>query len=276
MRNAIVIFTKVPKAGETKTRLTTDRGGIFTPEEAKKFYEACLLDVIDNCVASGCCDVYICHNRGGDGNYLKLLIETSSASQSVKEIFSDQGGYFDCAMQYAADYIMKNGEVGRLADSVLIIGGDMPCLQPVTIQGAVKKLEIIASSKKALDCAKSRENCKSNIGAAIIESADQAGGFNIIGYTCTTPFKFDGVFYNQEGTTVLDMVLRKALESNIPLSLVETVLDIDIPEDLGGLIPVMNTLQFAEQYDVTVVSPKRTIIFLQEMGIASVATVPQN
>jgi glycosyltransferase A (GT-A) superfamily protein (DUF2064 family) len=276
VRHAIVVFTKVPKMGETKTRLTTDRGGIFTPEEAKEFYEACLLDVIDNCVAAGCCDVYICHNQGGDGNYLKLLLETISKPQVIKEIFSDKGGSFDCAMQYAVDYIMKNGEIGRLADSVLIVGGDMPCLQPATIQEAVKKLEIIAASKKALDCANQQKGCKSNIGAAIIESADQAGGFNIIGYTCNTPFNFDGVFYNQDGTTVLDMVLRKAVKNNIPLSLIEMVLDIDIPEDLGGLIPVMNTLQLAEQYDATVVSPKRTIKFLQDMGIESTAPVPQN
>lgn len=273
MRNAIVVFTKVPKAGETKTRLTTDRGGIFTPEEAKEFYEACLLDVIDSCVASGCCEVYICHNQAGDGNYLKLLLETISEPQSIKEIFLDEGGSFDQAMQYAADYILQNGMPQRLADSVLIVGGDMPCLQPVTIQEAVKKLETLASSTKALNCAKRYEGCM-NVGAAIIESADQAGGFNIIGYTCTTPFNFDGVFYNQEGITVLDMVLRKALESNIPLSLVEMVPDIDIPEDLGGLIPVMNTLQLAQQYDATVVSPKRTIKFLQEMGIESSAPVP--
>jgi len=275
MRNAIVVFTKVPKAGETKTRLTIDRGGIFTPEEAKKFYEACLLDVIDHCITSRCCDVYVCHNQRGDSNYLKLLLKTISEPQFIKEIFSDEGGSFDHAMQYAADYIMKKGAPERLADSVLIVGGDMPCLQPVTLQDAVKKLEIIASSPKALDCAK-REGFTLNIGSAIIESADQAGGFNIIGYTCTTPFTFDGVFYNQEGITVLDMVVRKALVSNIPLSLVEMVPDIDIPEDLGGLIPVMNTLQLAKHYDATIVAPKRTIIFLQEMGIESTAPVPKN
>jgi len=274
MRNAIVVFTKVPKAGETKTRLTTDRGGIFTPEEAQEFYEACLLDVIDSCVASGCCEVYICHNQRGDGHYLKRLLETISEPRGIKEIFSDAGGSFDQAMQYAANYIMKAGGPDRLADSILIVGGDMPCLQPATIQAAVNKLEIIASSPQALECARLRKGCTS-IGAAIIESADQAGGFNIIGLTCTTPFTFDGVFYNQEGVTVLDMVVRKALERKIPLSLVEMVPDIDIPEDLGGLIPVMNTLQLAQQYDVTAVAPKRTIKFLQDMGIESTAPVPE-
>jgi hypothetical protein len=109
MRHAIIIFTKVPKAGATKTRLTADRGGIFTPEEAKEFYEASLLDVIDHSTASGCCDVYICYNQDGDGGYLKALVEATFGPNAVKEIFQDNGGTFDCAMQYAADYIMKNG-----------------------------------------------------------------------------------------------------------------------------------------------------------------------
>lgn len=275
MRNAIVVFTKVPRAGETKTRLTTDRGGIFTPDEAKEFYEACLLDVIDNCVASGCCDVYICYNQAGDGNYLKHLVETISEPQSVKEIFPDEGGSFDQAMQYAADYILMNGSAARRADNILIVGGDMPCLQPVTIQETVKKLEKLASSHRALECAQPCDGRKSNIGAAIVESADQAGGFNIIGYTCTTPFNFDGVFYNHQGITVLDMVVQKVIDRNIPISMVEMVPDIDIPEDLGGLIPVMNTLQLAERYDTSLVSPKRTIKFLQDMGIECAAQVPQ-
>lgn len=275
MRHAMIVFTKVPKAGETKTRLTTDRGGIFTPEEAKELYEACLLDVIDSCLVSGCCDVYICYSQGGDSSYLKQLLENTSDSNSIKGIFADEGGSFDHAMQYAADYILKGGTARRLADSILIVGGDIPCLQPATIQEAVRKLEILASNERALECARPCEGRQSNIGAAIIESADQAGGFNLIGYTCTTPFDFGGVFYNQQGITVLDMVVQKVLVSDIPIGMVEMVPDIDTLEDLGGLIPVIKTLQLAERYDCTVVSPKRTIKFLQGLGIEAEATVPR-
>jgi len=276
MRNAVVIFTKVPKAGETKTRLTIDRGGIFTPEEAKQFYEASLLDVVDQCIASACCDVYICYNHSGDRCYLEQIIATISAPEAIKGIFPDQGGCFDAAMQYAADYILQDGGPERLADSVFIVGGDMPGLQPATIADAVKKLEELAASKKALECAKQCDRFGLGIGAAIVESADQAGGFNIIGYTCTTPFNFEEIFYNMEGGTVLDLVVQKAVENTIPISLIEMVPDIDIPEDLGGFIPVMNTLQLAERYDPKVVAPKRTIRILREMGIESAAQVPGN
>lgn len=276
MQHAAVVFTKVPEAGQVKTRLVIDRGGIFTAEEAKVFYEASLLDVIDHCIASNCCDVYICYNQGGDADYLKQLVSTLSAPQAVKRIFSDEGGPFDRAMQYAADYILKDGEADRLADAVFIVGGDMPCLQPANIQQAVQKLEILAATEKALECARLCKARSPDIGAAIIESADQAGGFNIIGYTCATPFRFESVFYNQEGMTALDAVARKALEGNIPINLIEMVPDIDLPEDLGGLIPVMNTLQLAKRYDDTVVLPMRTIQILQAMGLESVAFPKDN
>lgn len=44
MKKAILVFTKVPKVGDCKTRLTEARGGILTPEEAATLYETCLLD----------------------------------------------------------------------------------------------------------------------------------------------------------------------------------------------------------------------------------------
>lgn len=276
MHHAAVVFTKVPEAGRVKTRLTIERDGIFTSEEAKVFYEASLLDVIDHCIASDCCDVYICYNQGGDADYLKQLVLTLPSPQSIKGIFADEGGPFDRAMQYAADYILRNGEAGRLADAVFIVGGDMPCLQPAHIQQAVQKMEILAATEKALACAKLCEARSSDIGAAIIESADQAGGFNIIGYTCTAPFRFESVFYNPEGMTALDAVARKALEGNIPINLIEMVPDIDLPEDLGGLIPVMNTLQLAKRYDDTVILPIRTIRVLQAIGLESVALPKDN
>lgn len=275
MRNAIVVFSKVPKAGETKTRLTVDRGGIFTPEEAKDFYEASLLDVIDSCIASNCCDVYICYNRDGDGAFLKQLVSTVTGADRIKEIFPDQGGTFDSGMQYAADYILNDSKAGRLGDSVLIVGGDNPCLQPSVIQEAVNKLEKLASSERGLACAREHYHAEGAIGAGMIESIDQEGGFNLIGYTYTTPFDFSEVFYNQDGVTALDMIAFKVAEQKIPINLVEMIPDVDLPVDLASLIPMLNTLQLVQQYDSNVVLPKRTFQFLADLGIQTIAPVPQ-
>ncbi|HZK56652.1 MAG TPA: DUF2064 domain-containing protein, partial [Desulfosporosinus sp.] len=188
MQNAIVIFTKVPKVGVSKTRLTTARGGLFTPEEAKDFYEACLLDVIDRCVSADSGDVYICQNSLGDNDYLKQILTTISNPQAIKEIFSDVEGDFDQCMQYAADYILKKGEAGRLADSVLLVGGDLPCLQSSNIKEAVSKMKKLASTNEGLAVTMHSEGIESSVGAAMVASTCQEGGFSIIGYTCTTPF----------------------------------------------------------------------------------------
>lgn len=274
MQNAVVVFTKVPKAGETKTRLTIDRGGIFTPEEAKEFYEACLLDVIDSCIASRCCDVYICQNEGGDSEYLQKIISTLAEPNEIKAIFKDQGGTFDQGMRYAADYILRNGQLDRLADSVFIVGGDSPCLQASNIREAVKKLEELAASEKGLACAKTISDSAPRIGAGIVESIDQEGGFNLIGYTCATPFDFNGVFYNQDGITALDMIVVKAAEHQIPISLIEMIPDIDLPGDLASLIPVLNTLRIVEKFDSNYILPKRTDKILLDFGITTIAPVP--
>jgi glycosyltransferase A (GT-A) superfamily protein (DUF2064 family) len=272
VRTAVVIFTKVPKAGETKTRLTIDKGGIFTPEEAAAFYTASLLDVIDSCVASGCCDLYICQNESGAQDYLQQLIESTSNPQAIREIFKDHGGTFDQGMQYAFDYILKDREKGRLADSAIIVGGDNPAIQPATLREAVRKLEAMASGEKALACARKYTQTQPETGAAMIESIDQEGGFNLIGYTYSTPFSFDGVFYNQDGITALDMIALKAAERQIPISIVEMITDVDLPTDLASFLPTLNTLELAAQYDETVVVPKRTMKFLKDLGLKTTAT----
>ena len=275
MRHAIVVFTKVPKAGETKTRLTVERGGILTAEEAQEFYQASLLDVVDSCISAGCCDMYICHNRGGDTQYLLQLLKSLPGFASIKGIFSDEGDTFDKGMQYAADYILKGGQAGRYADSVFIIGGDSPCLQAATVRDAVKKLEQLAACPQALECANACDAKAAGIGAALVESADQEGGFNLIGFTCTTPFDFNGVFYNPNGVMALDMIAYKAGEYNIPLNVVDMVIDVDLPADLASLIPIINTLKLVERFDSTVVAPKRTVRFLEDMGLVATALPPK-
>lgn len=270
MLNAVVVFTKVPKAGETKTRLTTERGGVLAPEDAKDFYEASLLDVLDSCIAAACSDVYVCYNSGGDGGYLRQLLSKVAAPSSIKEVFPDKGGTFDKGMQYAVDYLLKDGESARRADAVLIVGGDMPSLQPATVREAFRKLDRLASREEA----GAGDGQVRRIGAAMVVSADQECGFNLLGYTYSTPFDFDGVFYNQDGVTALDMVSFKAQAQGIPLGILEIVPDIDVVVDFAGFISVVKTMQLAARHDSTILLPARTIRALEVLGLEASAPVP--
>jgi glycosyltransferase A (GT-A) superfamily protein (DUF2064 family) len=274
MRNAIVVFTKVPKAGDTKTRLTTKRGGILTPEEAMAVYEGCLLDVINVCIASKSGDVRICYNHDGDRGYLEKLLDRTSDRSQIREVYVDKGGTFDECMQYAADYILKNGDSNRLADSMIIVGGDLPSMQPIILQDAVRKLEKLANSDSGLAVANKPEKATQRLGAAIVEGACQEGGFSLIGYTCTTPFNFDRIFYNMDGITALDMLVAQAEARNIPFAVVEMAPDVDIPVDMASMIPVVKALQLAARYDDSVMVPVNTIKILEELGLESSATPP--
>jgi len=275
MRNTIIVFTKVPKSGETKTRLMTEREGILTPDEAMALYEGCLLDVINVCIAAKSGDVRICYNNKGDVDYLEKLLEKVSDRSQIKELYADKGGNFDDCMQYAADHILKEGGPDRLADSLLIVGGDIPTLQPYILQDAVKKMRKLACSKAGLAAAIKLGTANQHLGAALVEGACQEGGFSIIGYTCATPFAFKGVFYNQDGITALDMLLLKAVENSIPLAVVEAVPDVDIPVDLASMIPVVKALRLASYHDDSILTPVNTLGILEEIGLESTATPPQ-
>ena len=69
------------------------------------------------------------------------------------------------------------------------------------------------------------------------------------------------------------MIAYKAAERQIPIGLVEMIPDIDLPADLASLIPVLNTLKLARQYDAGITLPKRTIQYLEDLGIQTTAPV---
>ncbi len=271
MRQAIIVFTKVPQAGKVKTRLTEERGGILTPEEAKLLYEACLMDVIDVCTTVEKARVWICYDAEGDRNNLTTIISQLRQPDRIAGIFPDQGGSFDECMQYAADFLLKPGQKEKLADSILIVGGDLCGLQLHTLTDAIGKLEMLSSSPGGQQAAVHLDRNHCEIGAAMVVSADQEGGFNLAGYTCATPFDFRSVFYNMQGITALEGLAEKAKEKRIPLLPLDIVFDIDLTEDLGSVIPILNVLEQAAAYSSEIDVPERTIAVLRDLGLQSFA-----
>ena len=272
MRTAIVVFTKVPKVGETKTRLTTERDGILSQEEAKSLYEGCLLDAVNCCTAAESGDVLICYNQGGDRGSLEELLVRLAEPHKIKGLFCDRGGSFDACMQFAGDYILKNEKNPRRYDAIVIVGGDLPTLQPAHVRNSVRKLEKLSAGSAGMAAA---IVAGEPVGAAIVEGACQEGGFSIIGYTYNTPFEFDKVFYNMDGITALDMVVEKAREKNVPFACVDMVPDVDIPLDLASMIPVVKSLQLAACYDSEILPPVNTLKVLQELALEATAPPPQ-
>lgn len=278
MKKVILVFTKVPRVGDCKTRLTEARGGILTEKEATQFYEACLLDVIDVCTAVDEGEFWLCYNKDGDREYLDKLLTQVKNPKKIAGVFPDEGGTFDECMQFATDYILKNGADDRLADAILISGGDLPTIQPYILKEALEKLERLSKSeagqKKANKQIKSSDG--SLIGAALVEGACQEGGFSLVGLTCTTEFDFHSVFYNVNGITALDMLYRKAKQEDLPLAYVEEIPDVDLPVDLASQLPMLKVIEHSAKFDDTLMVPRRTIGVLDDLGIESVALPPEN
>jgi len=271
LKHAIIVFTKVPEAGNVKTRLTHERGGILTQEEAKYVYEACLQDVIDVCTSVDNAKVWICYNAKGDRNHLGMILTQLKRLDRIAGIFADEGGCFDECMQYAVECLLKPGQTEKLAESILIVGGDVLGLQKHTLIDAIEKLERLSSSPAGQQAATHNDSFHSDIGAAMVVSADQEGGFNIAGYTCNTPFDFRTVFYNMEGITALEALAEKAREEHIPLLPLDIVFDIDLPVDLATIIPILNVLEQGTSYDSRITAPVRTIAVLRDLGLKATA-----
>lgn len=276
MKKIILVFTKVPKVGDCKTRLTEARGGILSPEEASAFYEATVCDVIDVCMDVEEAKTWICYNQDGDREYLDSLLAQVKNSEKIAGVFPDRGGSFDNCMQYATEYILKSGGRDRLADALLISGGDLPGLQPYILREALEKLEQLSASEAGQKQAQSKafSSDGSLIGAALVEGACQEGGFSLVGLTCTTNFNFNKVFYNMGGITALDMLAQKVAEEQIPFAYVEMVPDVDIPIDLAGCIPTLQCIELAAKFDRSLRCPRRTIDFLKEIGLQTFALPP--
>ena len=262
MRKAIVAFTKIPEEGKSKTRLTESRGGFFTPQEANVLYEAMILDVIDCCIEAAGSEhkFWICHDKDGDSQRFRdFLRKNVREFTKISGIYCDEGGSFDECMQFAADYMFSEGVEQRIADGIIIVGGDLPTMQPGSLKAALQKLESLSAV---------RENGRP--GSAMVAAACQDGGFSLVGYTYATPFNFNGVFYNTDGLTALDVLVDKAAKASIPFGIVEAMADIDVPNDLGSMIPVLRALELAAAYDTSIMTPERTLSVIREMGLTAV------
>lgn len=253
MYSAVVVFSKVPETGVSKTRLMEENGGILTPEEARDFYAACVMDVMESCLQAKNYlrepfDLLVCYNQDGSLEEFQNMVEAELPHYPAPQFFADKGGTFDDKMQYALDYCLNKGY-----ERVVIVGGDLPTLQPQIVADSIRLLDQIRSSNGAL-----------------VTAPCQEGGFSLVGVVRGTPFSFDQVFYNAQGITASDMLLNKAKEENIPLGILEQVPDVDIPVDIGGQLSVWLTLQYASQYQ-QVHAPRRVLNVVDKIGLSSYA-----
>ncbi len=256
-KHALVLFTKYPEPGLTKTRLIEENGGTLTATEAAELYKAMLLDTatvgleaLNLCREAFAGEFTFCVSSSPEEHMPRVqeMFRSAFPTQTIQYVI-DRGSHFDEHFNSCYRQLFERGY-----HSVICIGGDLPGLLPDLIFRAFDWLF-------QLDAGPQR--------GAMVLGPCQAAGVSLVGITRETPADFRGVFYNLAGVTALDALVHLAESNDIPLAVLEAVADVDYGEDLAHAISAINAMAYAARFQTGILVPKRTLEFIRKAGIVT-------
>ncbi len=190
----ILIFSRVPRAGEVKTRLIPALGA----QGASDFHAACLRHTVA-CAA------------GARLAPLELWLTPDTEEQGLRSLAAD----FDCGLQRqpAGDLGERMAHAARqglaIADSVLLIGTDAPLLDGAYLGRALAQLRQ---------------------GADVVMGPAEDGGYILLGLRSCCPDLFSGMPWGEAGVAALTR--RRCAQSGLALAELPMLWDVDRPQDL--------------------------------------------
>lgn len=194
-QDALIVFAKVPRPGEVKTRLTPE----LTNEEAAWLYEAFLRDALEAYAAlEADVRLYLTEPVGA------LPRGTVPDKMSVHR---QRDGGLGARMQHAFLDTFAAG-----FERAVVIGTDHPTLPLAFVRQAFAELD-------------------APLGASLGPSDD--GGYYLLGMNDFFPQLFDGMTYSH--ASVFEQTLERALEATAHVSVLPPWYDIDTPAALDRL-----------------------------------------
>ena len=199
--NAVILFTRIPIPGKTKTRLQASLSG----EQCASLQKAFLCDVFKVLqTVEPKCDVFVCFAPEGDPAQLIALLP------GAHTFFPQSGGNLGDKMHNAISHVLSNGY-----ERCVLIGSDVPLLKSKTIDDAFHLLE---------------EN-----DVVLCPTVD--GGYYLIGMEepCEELFRLEeyGV------PSVFEKTLAATVKAGISCAIGDQAMDIDEPEDLLRLMEML-------------------------------------
>lgn len=191
-KNAIIIFTRIPAPGKTKTRLMP----CYTSLECAKLHAYFLQDIMSEC-EKVTADIYIYYDPDGKIEVLQKLL---GKEQRYRKQVGDTLGV---RMHQAIQEVLHMGY-----ESCVLIGADIPTLQAQQLQQSFQQLESVD----------------------VVLGPTKDGGYYLIGAKKPIPEAFDQVTYGQGN--VAELTKRKLENASYKVVFVDTLLDIDTPEDI--------------------------------------------
>jgi len=272
-KHALLLFSKPPVAGQVKTRLTKERGGILSPEQAAEFFRRSLYDVSELCM----------HALGEMQNENDSLIKEDSSAEAVTYDFFvsttpaeslelmratydeigpwpmeihylvDKGKTFDDHFDNAFSQIFDLGY-----ESIVSVGGDIPTMPKDHISLAFGWLDYFQ-----------------NLGTpGFVQAPCQESGTSLVGYSFNTPINHQGIYYNTTGKPALDGYMEKLAEKKIPSAYLSPVPDVDEGTDLAHAISCIKAINQAANTQPGLYVPKRVLDWVNFLGL--VVTTPPN
>lgn len=200
VKKALIIFAKVPKPEQVKTRLQPD----LSPDASSQLYLAFILDTLNAASLKGVERILGCDATRRDP-FFKGLSERFGLAL-VDQVGENLGIRMRNAIEEA--YRMDFGQV-------VIIGTDIPTLPIGYIQEAFKQLK-----KRPQE-------------PSIVLGPSTDGGYYLIGCSGSVPPIFDGIAWGTE--QVLTQTLQRITDKNLDATLLPFWYDVDTIEDIRFL-----------------------------------------
>lgn len=193
---ALVVMGRAPVPGEVKTRLQP----ALSAEQCASLYRAFLLDAIDLAASLASYQAFMAYAPAGAEELFRALVPPGMG------LIAQTGAELGERMNALINRLLAEGH-----PDVVIIGSDIPTLQPGTIEDALRNL-------------KRHDLC---LGPA----AD--GGYYLIGARRTCEEVFQAIPWSTPG--VFEATMKKAELVGLSVGIVAPYADVDTPDDLGRL-----------------------------------------
>ena len=197
MKQAIILFTRVPQAGKTKTRMMP----YLTPEECVQLHTCFLQDIRQQCQEAEA-DLFVSYTPDG-----------KEQEQALREILGAQAGYLlqegetlGDRMYHAIEQVLAGGY-----ERCILIGSDVPELKAQDLQDAIRLLD-------------EKE---------VVFGRTEDGGYYLVGMKEPIREAFGLSAYGHG--SVLEQTVQHLQAAGVSVGYAKTFADMDIPDDLRAL-----------------------------------------
>lgn len=243
-QNIVLIFSKVPIPGLVKTRLTHNT--CLSEKDAALIAEAMLKDTISLSSKSQAEQIYIGYIPQNQKTILSNIVEEvrkdGNLTKSVEYILQ-KGTNFDERFSSVVNSAIIKG-----ANNIIVLGADLPYLEPKVLNKTFKLLSSGNTKKKVV------------IGPA------NGGGIYLVGITQEFDFKWFAEHHLFRGGVEIIQFSSFCKNMGIDLILLPAFGDIDLEEDLVSLIAYIEVLSVSKA-STGFFYPNYTAKILNELGL---------